>query len=497
MHHANVRIDRTPASRDLDDNDPEPGYEGVRLHSAEYPDGHFLAWTPGQVAPLLPKGLSWTLHPGTDLVVEMHLVPTGKVEAVQPRIGLYFTNDPPERTPEMLRLGRQSIDIPAGEDAYTITDSFVLPVDVEVQAVQPHAHYRAHTIEGTATRPDGTTRPLIYIKDWDFRWQHVYRYAQPFWLPEGTTLSMRFTYDNSAGNPRNPRLPPQRVLWGQQTSDEMGDLWVQMLTRNEADRLRLSDAIGPKEMIEDVTGYEVMSRREPSNVLFHDDAGALYLKLGRPLQAAVHFDATARLKPESAAAHFNFGTALALSGRTTDAMAEYRRALQINPDYPQAHNNLGDVLMRTGNLEEAVPHFREALRLDSRNGEAYFNLGSVARMRGDLRQAIDQFRRAVALRPDSTPPVVSLAWLLATAPEPSLRNGEEAVRLAEHAADLTARHDAAVLDILAAAYAANGAFDRAIASSQAALELKPLAPLAASIQKRLDLYRQRQAYVSP
>src|SRR5206468_2044711 len=109
-----------------------------------------------------------------------------------------------ERTPAMLRLGSERIDIPAGVKDYTVTDSYTLPVDVEVQAVQPHAHYRARDITGVATLPDGTTRWLIYIKDWDFRWQHVYRYAKPFSLPRGTTLSMRYVYDNSADNPRNP-----------------------------------------------------------------------------------------------------------------------------------------------------------------------------------------------------------------------------------------------------------------------------------------------------
>ena len=105
VHHANIRVDRTPTSRQLDDEDPEPGYDGLLAHSATYPDGHFLAWTPGQAAPLLPKGLAWRLEPGTDLVVELHLQPTGKRESVQPTIGLFFTNDPPERTPGMVRLG--------------------------------------------------------------------------------------------------------------------------------------------------------------------------------------------------------------------------------------------------------------------------------------------------------------------------------------------------------------------------------------------------------
>jgi tetratricopeptide (TPR) repeat protein len=495
VHHANVRVDRTPASRRLDDQDPAPGYQGVLLHSAVYPDGHFLGWTPGQAAPLLPKGLSWRLDSGTDLVVEMHLVPSGKVEAVRPSIGLYFTDDPPGRTPEMLRLGVQSIDIPAGQKAYAISDSFVLPVDVEVQAVQPHAHYRAHEIRGTATLPDGTTQTLIYIKDWDFRWQHVYRYVNPLLLPKGTTLSIEYTYDNSAENPRNPQQPPQRVLWGQQTTDEMGDLWVQMLTRDERDRRMLSAAIQPKEMMEDAVGYEVMIRRNPSNAQLHDDAGLLYQTLGRTPQAAIHFEASLKLKPDSAAAHFNFGTVLALMGRLSDAAVQYRRALELAPDYAQAHNNLGNVLLLQGNTDEALRHLREALRLDPENPEVRYNLGSAARARGDLPEAIGQFRQAVARRPDSTPALVALAWLLATAPDASLRDAREAVRLAERAVDLTERHEPAVLDILAAAYAAAEQFDRAIGVSQAALDLKPADVLAVAIRQRQDLYRRREPYV--
>src|SRR5207247_8429201 len=80
VHHANIRIDRTPASRRLDEEDPAPGYYGLLPPSAVYPDGHFLGWTPGQNAPLLPKGLAWRLSPGTDLVVEIHFVPNGKTE---------------------------------------------------------------------------------------------------------------------------------------------------------------------------------------------------------------------------------------------------------------------------------------------------------------------------------------------------------------------------------------------------------------------------------
>ena len=267
VHHANIRIDHTDASRKFDEADPEPGYTGLIANSAIYPDGHFLGWTPAQVPPLLPKGLAWRLQPNTDLVVELHMQPSGKEEVVQPTIGFYFGSDPPERTPAMLRLGRQSIDIPPGENSYVITDSFVTPVDIEVQAVQPHAHYRAKEMVGFANLPDGSVRPLIHIRDWDFRWQHVFRYVTPFWLPKGTRLQMRYSYDNSAENPRNPNQPPERVYWGQRSADEMGDLWIQVLTRNEQDLQTLNAQFGPKVVTEDTAAQQrcpAVSRPEPA-----------------------------------------------------------------------------------------------------------------------------------------------------------------------------------------------------------------------------------------
>ena len=127
--------------------------------------------------------------------------------------------------------------------------------------MQPHAHYLAREVS-TATLPDGTTRPLIYIKDWDFKWQHVYRHIEPIALPKGTTLAMRHTFDNSTDNVRN-RISRPHTYWGQQSTDEMGDLWIQMLTRSEGDRQILNDAIRPKVTAEEIVGYEMMIRADP------------------------------------------------------------------------------------------------------------------------------------------------------------------------------------------------------------------------------------------
>jgi tetratricopeptide (TPR) repeat protein len=239
-----------------------------------------------------------------------------------------------------------------------------------------------------------------------------------------------------------------------------------------------------------------MVRREPSNTHLHDDAAVSYLRLGRAAQAAAHFEATAKLKPESAAAHFNLGTAWTLMGRLDASTVEYRRALALKPEYALAENNLGNVLVMQGKPDEALRHFQAAVRIDPGNVEAHYNLGSVARGRGDWREALGQFREAIALKPDAAPALVGLAWLLASAPDAMLRDPDEAIRLAERMADVTERHDASVLDLLAAAYAAAGDFDRAVTTAQAALDLTPPDSAAATMRARLDRYKQRQPYVA-
>ena len=497
VHHANIRIDRTPASRRLDEADPAPGYEGLLLTSAVYPDGHFLGWTPGQTAPLLPRTLAWRLHPTTDLVVEMHFVPDGKVESVQPSVGLFFGDEPPERTPAMVRLGRQDIDIPAGEKAYVTTDSFVIPVDVEVEAVQPHAHYRAREVRGTATLPDGTITPLIYIKDWDYRWQHVYRYVTPPHFPKGTTLALRYVFDNSAGNVRNPQQPPRRVSWGQQSTDEMGDLWIQMLTTSERDLEILNGAIRPKETAEEIVGYETMIRRDPTKVSLRNDVAVMYDEIGRPDLASAHFDAVVKLQPESAAARYNLGTALLASGQPSRAIDQFEQAVRLRSDSSAAHNNWGRALVQLAKPAEALAHFREAARLDPASASPHYNIGTLAAAGRNTAGAILEFREAVRLDPDDLEALASLAWFLATGASESLRDPTEALRLAERTVALDGRKHVRPLDVLAAAQAANGHYDLAVATCDSALALNPNDSSTGPIRQRRELYRLRRPYVLP
>ena len=497
VHHANIGVDRTRSSRLLDLRDPEPGYVGGMVPDARYPEGHLLGWTPGQAPHPVSPGTAWRLDPGSDLVLQLHLQPTGKPEPLQVSVAFFFTDEPPTRSPVGLRLGSETIDIPAGERQYSIADRYVAPVDVDVLAIQPHAHNLARRMEATATLPDGSTQWLIAINDWDFRWQDVYRYARPVALPRGTTIAMRYVYDNSAANVRNPHVPPARVVWGQNTTDEMGDLWIQMVARASADVATLSADVQRKRSGEDLAAYTKLLAADPTNPLRYDAVANLYLEAGRWDDASAHLRRSLELNPQSASTHYNLGYAMARRGQANEAVAEFREALRLDPDYAQAHNNLGAVLLMLGRGGEARDHYRRAVALRPDNVEAHANLGSLLSREGRAADAILEFKQALALKADDPQSLGGLAWIRATAADASLRNPPEAVAMAERAAALTGHRDLSVLDALAAAYASAGRYEDAAtvartAIAQATMLQQPA--VAAQFQERLAVYQRRQPY---
>ena len=499
VHHVNMKIDSTPASRRLDERDPEPGYEGVTPFDARFPFGYFLGWTPGQVRPLAADGMAWRLNPGSDMLLELHLMPRGQPEVVQSRVGLFFTDEAPTKVPFTIRLGKQNLDIPPGATDYPSEDRYILPVDVEVYGVQPHAHYLAREVRGLATLPDGTRQWLIYIQDWDFDWQDSYRLAEPILLPKGTELAMTFTYDNSVANRRNPHVPPQRVTWGQQSTNEMGDLWLQVVPRRDTDLEILTGDRRPLELAEDIVGFEMVLEADPDQVMIHDDVALLYLQFGRVAEAVTHYRESVRLEPGSPAAEYNLGTTLLQLGDLDEAVTHLEQALRLNPEYALAHNNLGAVLRLQGKLTEAIHHFRQSLLVRPDDGEALYNLANALTLRGEFNEAVMLYRRALEVQPDASEASAELAWLLATHPDPARRAPPEAVTLAERAASLTNHEHPGILDVLAAAYAAAGQLDRAVATAEAALRLVPPGrdAITTAIRQRLEQYRRGVTQQNP
>ena len=221
VHHACFYVDNTRAARALADRHPDVGY-GSFVGPGFANVGALRSWLPGMSPQRLPKGTGQPLHARSDLVLEIHYQRNGKVESDQSEVGIYFAKRGSRQLVGEIQVMNKDLVIPAGESEFRHSASFTLPVDATLLDAAPHMHLLGREMKAKATLPDGTIKPLVWIKDWDFNWQGQYLYANPMRLPKGTRIEVEAIYDNSDGNPLNPSFPPRQVSWGEQTDDEMG-----------------------------------------------------------------------------------------------------------------------------------------------------------------------------------------------------------------------------------------------------------------------------------
>jgi Copper type II ascorbate-dependent monooxygenase, C-terminal domain len=222
VHHVITFIDSTGASARLDEQDPGPGYTcfggpGFTLPST------LGGWAPGSRPLELPEGTAFQLPAGSRVVLQVHYHPHHvHAHPDQTEIGVYFAKEPPKNTMIILPIVNQSFTIPPNNGNYEVSATWPFPLPAaKLWFVAPHMHLLGRTMKVQAARPNGTTDCLIEIDDWDFNWQGSYHFKEPISIPAGTSLSLRATYDNSSGNPRNPNSPPKPVSWGEETTDEM------------------------------------------------------------------------------------------------------------------------------------------------------------------------------------------------------------------------------------------------------------------------------------
>ncbi|HEY8748663.1 MAG TPA: hypothetical protein VIM11_11860 [Tepidisphaeraceae bacterium] len=247
VHHALLFLDNTGKARELESQSTDnlPGYfaaGGPRFQ----PSGGLGGWAPGVTAHFLPDGVGRQVKTNSDLIIQIHFHPSGKVEQEQSSVAIYLTKKTPEKLFVSLPSGERKIDIAANDSHYVIDKSFNLPIGVELQGVFPHAHLLCREIKVTATLPDGATMPLIWIKDWDWNWQGEYLYTKPIMLPPGTKIRQEFTYDNSSTNIHNPNSPPKEVKYGEQTGDEMSLVFYQLVLKPSPMLDRMREMFGPR-----------------------------------------------------------------------------------------------------------------------------------------------------------------------------------------------------------------------------------------------------------
>jgi mono/diheme cytochrome c family protein len=257
VHHVNFLMDPTGAARAMDEADPGPGFGGVMgptglrkrtprdliaslqkgepIMPANEQSTVFVGTSlPGASPHRLPDDLAYFVPANSDLIVTIHFHVNGQQMTEQSSIGIYFAGRPPSRPFAAIQLpvmvgAFEGINIPPGDKSYTISDSFVVPMDLKAFAVGAHAHYIGKDVTLTARFPGGPTRTLLHIPDWDLNFQGQYYFEEYVRLPKGTKLEATIRYDNSAGNPHNPFSPPQRILFGEQSTNEMGAVTLQVI----------------------------------------------------------------------------------------------------------------------------------------------------------------------------------------------------------------------------------------------------------------------------
>ena len=233
VHHAVIYADDTGAARKLAASSPDGSYTcfgGPRAAATVL----LGAWAPGIIPVAGDPTLSAPIRKGTDLVLQIHYHPSGKVETDASSLGITFSG-PPTRGRTSLLMVNTSLDIAPGDSHYVAKYSLTVPRDVDLDGIFPHSHWLCKDVKVEAHLPNGETEHLVWIRDWDFNWQGIYRYQQPVHLPKGTRVDMEYIFDNSAQNPRNPSSPPQRVRFGEQTTDEMAVAVLSVILPTPAD----------------------------------------------------------------------------------------------------------------------------------------------------------------------------------------------------------------------------------------------------------------------
>jgi Flp pilus assembly protein TadD/mono/diheme cytochrome c family protein len=500
VHHANILIDRTASFRRAHPAEWKAGVPGMELEvdtGNEFdPDSNFLFWKPDTPVLVEPEGMPWRLDPGNDLILNMHLKPSGKPELAAAQIGLYFTDQAPTKKPMLLQLEHDdALDIPPGTHSFVVEDSLHLPVDVEVLGIYPHAHYLGKHLEAWATLPDQQKKWLILIPSWDIDRQSVYRYRTPVFLPKGSVVHMRYIYDNSSDNAHNPHAPPVRVKAGNRSEDEMAHLWLQVLPVNTPSkgpdpRLLLEEAWmrnwlskDPNDIIplynlasalagqgkyqDAIVAYRHALALHPGDERTLNELGAALENSGDWQQAQKIFKQDVAAHPQTCNARFNLARSDLKHDQATAAEEQFRTMLTQCPADAAVHSGLGVALESNGQVEAAEAEFHAALQIDPQDFTALQNLGNLALQANQPRQAAEFLEVAVKERPTDADAHQQLAeaYGLSGRMDDAMSQLHQAIALSPDDPDLHS--------LLSQALAGTGQMEQAIDERKAALRLRP------------------------
>jgi tetratricopeptide (TPR) repeat protein len=196
----------------------------------------------------------------------------------------------------------------------------------------------------------------------------------------------------------------------------------------------------------------------------------------------------------------NLGIVFLRQGKLDDAIFLLQAAVDLRPDNSPAHENLAKALLQKGDIANALIHYEKLLELQPDNIEVHNIVGTVLIQQGRVRDGVEEWQKVLAIQPDNGNAMSNLAWVFATSPDDSLRDGAKAVQLAEEALRISAGRIPIIFRTLAAAYAESGDFSKAIQTAQQGIELansQGNPGLATELQGNISLYQAQQPLRDP
>ena len=363
-----LQIDPYSARRGQGNDNHAVCFSGPAYGLAQHPDGHVLNWTPGKQGQHISPELAWTLKPGTDLVLQLHLRDLSEAASLTPEVGLYFSDDPPIHQTHGVTLECTDFEIPAGQSAFALHQSFTLPADSHLYTLYPQAHLLCRSMMISADLPSGESVRLLHIPHWNPNGQDAYQLASPYYLPKGSILQMDYVYDNSSDNPSNPYSPPQPIIQGYHRTDEIARLSAQLLPVREAD-------------------YPALQEASIRNALAKNDSANNHLELANLLrnrrafeEALTHYQQAIQRTPKSISAHRNLAATYASSGQLANAYEAMVETIELNPANAEAWAYMGSLLIALEDQKGATEAFQQVLELDPDNRKALAELNRLKKL---------------------------------------------------------------------------------------------------------------------
>lgn len=446
VQHAVIRLDLTDNSQKLDAEDKTNGFPWrPELASLRRPEALFTVWTPRASVSEAPLGTGWRVHPEADFVVTLHLKPNGSEQEIKPMIACWFASEPLHHV-LALRMANETIEIKGMAKEYSVRDSFTVPVATKIHGIYPVANGLADSVRLDIYKPDSQGERLFEIRDWKANAQEDYKFEEPVELPAGTRLEMKYVYSNTSV--KEPM--PKAVKWGPTLSDEVGELYLQLVVDHESKAVRLAHSINRHQL---ALAIERAERRFDPDSEAHADLAYLYADLGnhetavahgkkalaeaeksedKALQAKAHgalgaayltndfqFSAEENLKkateldPDNANHWFNLGNVYLNYKVSSKAIENYERALSLAPQDARILNNLGTAYLTKyeptqpkesiANLKKARKHLEVIIDRYPRHSLATANLARALDLLGEKKEAIRLYKRAMMLAPGMAP----------------------------------------------------------------------------------------------